>query len=97
METGYGHTSGQVDMLSAAISSAGRPAAELLTDYHEATYEQTVALVSEITDDDLERVVDSSWRPPVTLGVRLVSVVNDDMQHAGQAAFLRGILLRAAA
>jgi hypothetical protein len=38
--------------------------------------------------------VDESWNPPVTLGVRLVSVVNDDTQHVGQAAFLRGLVLR---
>ena len=90
MDTGYGHTSQQVTAITAAVSSA-----ELLADYHEATYEQTVKLVSAITDADLDRVVDTSWHPPVTLGVRLVSVVNDDMQHAGQAAFLRGILNRA--
>jgi hypothetical protein len=34
------------------------------------------------------------WTPHVTLGVRLVSVLDDDMQHVGQAAYLRGILLR---
>jgi hypothetical protein len=89
-EIGYGHASQQVAAIGAAISSA-----ELLTDYHEATYEQTVKLVSGVTDADLEEVVDASWHPPVTLGVRLVSVINDDMQHAGQAAFLRGILLHA--
>jgi hypothetical protein len=38
--------------------------------------------------------VDESWDPPVTLGVRLVSVISDDLQHAGQAAFLRGVVLR---
>jgi len=91
LETGYGHTSQQVAAVSATISSP-----ELLTDYHDATYEQSVKLLSGVSDDDLERVVDTSWHPPVTLGVRLVSVVNDDMQHAGQAAFLRGILLRTA-
>jgi uncharacterized protein DUF664 len=69
----------------------------MLADYHEATYEQAVKLVSGITDADLERVVDTSWRPPVTLGVRLVSVINDAMQHAGQAAYVRGIVLRAQA
>jgi len=89
-EIGYGHASQQVAAIGAAIS-----AAELLTDYHEATYEQTVKLVSGVTDADLERVVDTSWHPPVTLGVRLVSVINDDMQHVGQAAFLRGILVHA--
>jgi Protein of unknown function (DUF664) len=92
METGYGHTSEQVDAISAGIAAAGMPGADLLAEYHDATYEQTVALVSGITDADLDRVVDRFWRPPVTLGVRLVSVINDDMQHAGQAAFVRGIL-----
>jgi hypothetical protein len=38
--------------------------------------------------------VDTSWDPPVTLGVRLISVVSDDLQHAGQAAFVRGIVTR---
>ncbi len=42
----------------------------------------------------MDRVVDERWDPPVTLGVRLVSVVADDLQHAGQAAFIRGILER---
>ena len=55
---------------------------------------QTIALVSGVTDADLSRVVDEAWDPPVTLGVRLVSVISDGLQHAGQAAFIRGILRR---
>ena len=54
-------------------------------------------LVSEVTDDDLDRVVDTRWTPQVTLGVRLVSVLDDDMQHVGQAAYLRGLLLHGVA
>ena len=50
-------------------------------------------LVSE-SRADLDRVVDTRWTPPVTLGVRLVSVLDDDMQHVGQAAYVRGMLLR---
>jgi Protein of unknown function (DUF664) len=45
-------------------------------------------------DADLARIVDRSWDPPVSLGVRLVSVIADDLQHAGQAAFVRGTLQR---
>lgn len=90
VDTGYGHNSQQVAALTATIASA-----ELLADYHEATYDQTVKLVSGVSDADLERVVDSSWHPPVTLGVRLVSVISDDLQHVGQAAYLRGILANA--
>jgi hypothetical protein len=59
-------------------------------------HDQTVALVSSVTDPDLSRVVDEGWDPPVTLGVRLISVIDDCMQHAGQAVFIRGILLRSA-
>jgi hypothetical protein len=69
--------------------------ANLLTAYHDAVHAQTVALVSGVTDADLPRVVDERWDPPVTLGVRLISVISDGLQHAGQAAFIRGVLLRA--
>jgi hypothetical protein len=91
MDHGYAHTSEQVVSVAAATASTS-----LLLEYHETTYAQTVKLVSEISDADLDRVVDTRWTPPVTLGVRLVSVLDDDMQHAGQAAFVRGIILRAA-
>jgi hypothetical protein len=89
MDHGYGHTPGQVASIAAATSASG-----LLGEYHEATYAQTVKLVSAIRDADLDRIVDRRWTPAVTLGVRLVSVLDDDMQHAGQAAFVRGIVLR---
>ena len=85
--TGYGDSSEQVALV--------RVSGDLLTGYHDAVHEQTVALVSALTDADLSRVVDERWDPPVTLGVRLVSVISDCLQHAGQAAFVRGILLRA--
>ncbi len=45
-----------------------------------------------MTPEDLDRVVDKRWNPPVTLGVRLVSILNDDVQHVGQAAYVRGLL-----
>lgn len=87
-ETGYGHSPDQVEAVQVE-------AAELLTDYHDAVHARTVAYVGSLTDDDLPRVVDRAWNPPVTLGVRLVSVISDDLQHAGQAAFVRGLVLRA--
>jgi hypothetical protein len=89
METGYGHTTTQVAAVGSATASAS-----LLADYHEETYAQTARLVSTVTDADLNRVVDTRWTPPVTLGVRLVSVLNDDMMHVGQATYAHGIVLR---
>jgi len=86
-ETGYGHGSEQV--------AAVRPDSPgLLTGYHDAVFERTVEFVKGLEDADFDRVVDDSWTPPVTLGVRLVSVVNDCTQHVGQAAFARGVVTR---
>ncbi|MFC4002054.1 DUF664 domain-containing protein [Prauserella oleivorans] len=86
-DTGYGHSS--EDVAAVRVDDG-----KLLTGYHDAVYEQTVDYISGITDADLDVVIDESWDPPVTLGVRLVSVIGDDMQHVGQAAFVRGIVLR---
>ncbi|MFC9994830.1 DinB family protein [Nocardia sp. NPDC127526] len=85
--TGYGQAAGEVGAL-AGVS------AELLLGYFDAVHEQTVGYVAGLVDSDLPRVVDTRWDPPVTLGVRLISVVDDDIQHSGQAAFVRGVLLR---
>jgi hypothetical protein len=86
-EVGYGHSSAQVARI--------RASAELLTGYHDAVHEQTIKQVSGIIDADLSRIVDEGWDPPVTLAVRTISVISDTLQHVGQAAFVRGILLRA--
>ncbi len=87
LDTGYGHSSAEVALVR--VSSG-----QLLTGYHDAVHAQTVRLVSGVTDTGLSRIVDERWDPPVTLGVRLVSVIADGLEHAGQAAFVRGILLR---
>jgi uncharacterized damage-inducible protein DinB len=81
---GYGQTSEEVGQV--------RASADLLAAYLSAVHAQTVAFLETVGDDDLDRVVDTRWDPPVTLGARLVSVVNDDMQHVGQAAYVRGLL-----
>lgn len=83
-DIGYGHTSDQVALV--------RAPADLLLDYYRATHEQSCAFLATVEPADLDRIVDTRWDPPVTLGVRLVSVVNDCTQHVGQAAYLRGLL-----
>ncbi|TDD85938.1 DUF664 domain-containing protein [Actinomadura rubrisoli] len=86
-ETGYGHSSDEV----AAVRVAS---ADLLTGYHDAVHDRTVEYVGTLTGGDLGRVVDEAWDPPVTLAVRLISVISDGLQHGGQAAFVRGLVLR---
>ena len=65
---------------------------QLLVDYHADVHRRTAEFLATVGAEDLDRIVDTRWDPPVTLGVRLVSVVSDDLQHAGQAALLRGVL-----
>ncbi|MFJ9363643.1 DUF664 domain-containing protein [Nocardia sp. NPDC101769] len=85
--TGYAHSSAEVARLDGV-------SADLLLGYFDAVHDQTIGYVSTLTDADLPRIVDTRWDPPVTLGVRLISVVDDDIQHSGQAAYIRGMLLR---
>jgi uncharacterized damage-inducible protein DinB len=83
--SGYGHTAKQV--------AAVRPQApEVLTAYLDAVHERALRYVGGLRARDLDRIVDRSWDPPVTLGVRLVSVADDALQHVGQAAYVRGLL-----
>ncbi|MBV1856203.1 mycothiol transferase [Catellatospora tritici] len=84
-DTGYGHTAAQV----AAVRPDGP---RVLADYYDAVAARTRDLLRTLTPTDLDRVVDERWDPPVTLGVRLVSVANDDVAHAAQAAYVRGLL-----
>lgn len=82
--TGYGHTAEQV--------AAVRPRdTEVLLGYLDIVTARTRTFLETVGDGDLDRVVDASWDPPVTMGVRLVSVIGDGLQHVGQAAYLRGV------
>jgi len=67
---------------------------QLLIDYFDAVHARTLDYVAGLTDADLDRVVDTRWDPPVTLGVRLISVIEDDLQHVGQAAYVKGVAQR---
>ncbi|TMF65464.1 MAG: DinB family protein [Chloroflexi bacterium] len=85
-DTGYGHTAKQV----AAVTGD----AELLLGYFGAVNEMTTRFVPTLTDSALDRIVDKNWDPPVTLGVRLVSVAGHNFEQVAQAAFIRGVLER---
>ncbi|MFJ8059113.1 DinB family protein [Streptomyces sp. NPDC096142] len=89
-DTGYGHTAAQVGRVR--VESAGQ-----LTGYYDAVHDQTLAYLRGLAAEDYDRIVDERWDPPVTLGVRLVSVLSDDLEHAGQAAYVRGLLQSAEA
>jgi len=86
--TGYGHT--PADVAACRVESV-----DLLAGYHQAVYEASVGFVERLTEADFHRIVDERWDPPVTMAVRLVSVITDDLEHVGQAAYVRGLLERA--
>ena len=83
--TGYGHAPADV-----ATIRPDRP--EVLSEYLDAVFRRTRPMLAGLVPADLDRVVDTRWDPPVTLGVRLVSIADDSLQHAGQAAYVRGLL-----
>jgi hypothetical protein len=83
--TGYGHSSSDVTTV--------RPRGpEVLLDYLHAVDARTRTMVATLVPEDLDRIVDTRWDPPVTLGVRLISIADDSLQHVGQAAYLRGLI-----
>jgi hypothetical protein len=84
--TGYGQSVEEVGQV--------RASAELLADYLRATHDATDRWLARVTPEELDKVVDEHWDPPVTLGVRLVSILEDDAQHLGQANYVRGIIQR---
>jgi hypothetical protein len=86
-DTGFGHNSGQVDNVRVASPA-------LLREYFDEVHAATVEYLRGLSEEDLDRVVDTRWNPHVTLGVRLVSVLDDCLEHCGQAAYVKGMLGR---
>ncbi|MCC9144543.1 MULTISPECIES: DUF664 domain-containing protein [unclassified Arthrobacter] len=85
-DTGYGHTSEQVSLVQVR-------SAETLLGYYDDVHSRTAAFISGLSAEDLDAVVDRAWDPPVTLGVRLVSTLADCLEHVGQAAYVRGMVM----
>ncbi len=81
---GTGHGSAEV----AGI----KPDGELLLNYHDTVLKRTNEYIDTITPKELDRIIDTRWDPPVTVGVRTVSVINDSTEHVGQAAYVRGLV-----
>jgi Protein of unknown function (DUF664) len=83
-DIGYGHSAKDVNAVQVAK-------VEDLVDYHEAVHHQTLTYLETADADELDRVVDRNWDPPVTAGVRLVSLIGDSLQHLGQAGYVKGL------
>jgi hypothetical protein len=86
-DIGYGHAAEQV----AAVRPDGH---EILVEYLRTVTERTQEYLENVDASELDRIVDRNWDPPVSAGVRLVSVIDDSIQHAGQALYVRGLVER---
>ena len=84
-DTGFGYKAEDV----AKIRPDGP---EVLVEYYDAVHKRSLDYLNKLTSVDMDRIVDTRWDPPVTAGVRLMSVVNDCTQHVGQAAYVRGLI-----
>ncbi|HUD06461.1 MAG TPA: DUF664 domain-containing protein [Candidatus Saccharimonadales bacterium] len=82
-DTGYGHSPEDVGRVTVE--------AKLLLGYYDAVHDKTIKFTQRLNEKDYKKVVDKRWDPPVTLAARLISVISDDLQHAGQAAYIRGL------
>ncbi|OBB40961.1 MULTISPECIES: mycothiol transferase [unclassified Mycobacterium] len=82
-DMGYGHGPEEVGRV--------RAPADLLAGYAHAVHKATLEYIASVTPDELSRVIDENWDPPVTAAMRLVSIFDDGAQHLGQAAYVRGI------
>ncbi len=83
-DIGYGHDRARME----AVRPDGP---DVLLGYLAAVQERTDRFLAGLAPPDLARIVDRRRDPPVSLGVRLVSIADDSLQHVGQACYLRGL------
>jgi hypothetical protein len=85
-DIGFGHTPKDV----AAFKS---PQVETFLEYYRALLDRTVNYINSLSSADLDRELNEPWYQPLpTVGVRLISVMADNLQHVGQASYVRGFL-----
>ncbi len=82
--TGYGH--------SRADAAKVRGSDALLIGYFRDVDAMASRYLETVSPAELARVIDEAWDPPVTVAVRLISIVDDCAQHLGAAAYLKGAL-----
>jgi uncharacterized damage-inducible protein DinB len=71
-----------------------RPPRAILLGYHDRVVGRVLDYLPTVDADELDRIVDTNYDPHVKAGIRLMSVVQDNTQHAGQARYLRGMIDR---
>ena len=84
-DSGFGNTPEQV-------AAFVPPDVATLVGYLKAVAAQAQDYIKSLPESQLDRELDEPWFQPLpTVGVRLVSIMDDAMLHAGQAAYVRGL------
>lgn len=84
---GWGQTSAEVGAFRLSDPT-------LLVGYQSAVHERTLDYIDTLALDDWARVIDQRWDPPVTVAVRVISVLDDSTKHLGQAEYVKGLATR---
>jgi hypothetical protein len=83
MDFGLGHTPEDL----AAFKS---PDVKTLLDYQKAVLDQTKRYLNNLSESELDKKLDHPVFP--TVGARIIAVISDNLQHAGQAGYVRGLI-----
>ncbi len=85
-DIGFGQTPEQV----AAFKS---PGGSVFVEYADVVVQRSISFFKQLSEEDLDKELDEpQYTPLPTVGVRLVSILEDSQIHAGQAAYLRGLI-----
>lgn len=85
-DVGFGHSSEQV----AAFKS---PDVSVIMNYEKEVLERVKSFINSLSAEDLDRELNEPWFQPLpNVGVRLISIMSDALQHTGQIAYVRGLL-----
>ncbi|HIF71337.1 MAG TPA: DUF664 domain-containing protein [Dehalococcoidia bacterium] len=74
--------------------AAVQPPGAILLGYHDRVTGRVLDYLPTVDAEELDRIVETNYDPHVKAGIRLMSVVQDNTQHAGQARYLRGMIER---
>jgi hypothetical protein len=75
------------------VAAFRSPSASELLDYYRAVLEESKRYLLTLSEVDLKRKLDEPWFQPIpTAGVRIVSIMSDCLEHAGEVSYLRGLL-----
>ena len=83
-DIGFGHTPQD-------LAKFKSPDVETLLGYHRAVLERSQRYISSLTSTDMDRELKGPPFLPPKVGLRLIMVLSDSLQHAGQAAYVRGL------